>query len=116
MKAYPEAREFREHSKIDAVGLCEFMANRGIEDPTFSRRMLLRAVVSGTVRPEDGQRTDVGSCDLRKEDELRFLQCQPNIHTELCCYNRGLWDGKGGVATWRAKEMLTRTAVTITFP
>jgi hypothetical protein len=92
------------------------MVNRGIENPTFSRRMLLRTAVSGTVRPEDRQRTDVGSCDLREEDEPWLPQCQTNIHTELRRYNRGLWDGKGEVATWRAKEMLTRIAVMITFP
>jgi hypothetical protein len=71
---------------------------QGIEDPTFSRRMLLRAVVSSTIHPEDGQHTEVGSCDLREEDEPWLPQCRTNIHTELCYYNRGLWDGKGEVA------------------
>ena len=96
------------------MDLCEFMVKNGIENPTLSRRILLRAAINNTVILEDRQRTNRGNCDLREEDELRFPQCPTSIHTELPHYKYGLRDSKGRVAT-RRKEILTRVAVTITF-
>lgn len=52
------------------MGLCEFVVNNGVENPTLLRRILSQAAINSAVIMEDRQRTDGGNCDSREEDEL----------------------------------------------